>query len=238
VAVLSETASVRRVAAEAGASTPNLLPPCTGAAAARACAAQLSTLLGLAPAAAEAPVSTVDLAVLHLRPPGCAPWPASAAGTLAATLDALLLQLCACPDVRQQLYVLLLLGRNGGGAGSDAGGARAQLPAHLVHLRPQQSCAARRAGCESAAVECVPARALWHAPMHQVSDRTRVSVLCVHSEHALLCIHSLDAVVRRDGATQASAAEFRARGARGTVAAEDVLEELAYKLGRAPKFGA
>jgi hypothetical protein len=54
----------------------------------------------------------------------------------------------------------------------------------------------------------------------------------------LLCIHSLDAVVRRDGAARASAVEFVARGARGTVLAEDVLEELAYKCGRSPKFGA
>jgi hypothetical protein len=57
-------------------------------------------------------------------------------------------------------------------------------------------------------------------------------------ERALLCIHSLDAVVRRDGAARASAVEFVARGARGTVLAEDVLEELAYKCGRSPKFGA
>ena len=230
---------MRRVAAEAGAATPELLPPCAGSDAAhgRACAAQLSALLGLETAAAEAPPSTVDLAVLHLRPAGCTPWAASAVGALAATLNALLLQLCAGPDVKQQLYVLLLLGRSG--TASDAGGGGAQLPAHLAHLRPQQSYAARLATCESAAaVECVLVRAWPHARLRASCLTHAPATLCTRSEHALLCIHSLDGVVRRDGATCAAASEFRARGARGTVAAEDVLEELAYKLGRAPKFGA
>ena len=54
----------------------------------------------------------------------------------------------------------------------------------------------------------------------------------------MLCVHSLEGVVRRDAAAFADAAEFRARGARGAVLADDVLDELAYKLGRSAKYGA
>ena len=57
-------------------------------------------------------------------------------------------------------------------------------------------------------------------------------------EHALLCVHSLRGVVRRDGAACVDHAEFVAHGARGTVLADDVLVELAFKLGRARKYGA
>lgn len=57
-------------------------------------------------------------------------------------------------------------------------------------------------------------------------------------QRALLCIHRLGAVVRRDDARRACAAEFEALGARGSILADDVLAEVAYKLGRAPKFGA
>ena len=57
-------------------------------------------------------------------------------------------------------------------------------------------------------------------------------------EHALLCVHSLRAVVRRDDASFIGHAEFIARGARGAVLADDVLVELAFKLGRAAKYGA
>jgi hypothetical protein len=57
-------------------------------------------------------------------------------------------------------------------------------------------------------------------------------------EHALLCVHSLRGVVRRDEASYVGHAEFVARGARGTVLADDMLAELAFKLGRASKYGA
>ena len=51
-------------------------------------------------------------------------------------------------------------------------------------------------------------------------------------------MHSLRGVVRRDGAACVGHAEFLASGARGTVLADDVLAELAFKLGRARKYGA
>ena len=51
-------------------------------------------------------------------------------------------------------------------------------------------------------------------------------------------MHSLRAVVRRDDASFIGHAEFIARGARGAVLADDVLVELAFKLGRAAKYGA
>ena len=51
-------------------------------------------------------------------------------------------------------------------------------------------------------------------------------------------MHSLRAVVRRDDVSCIGHAEFIAHGARGTVLAEDVLLELAFKLGHAAKYGA
>jgi hypothetical protein len=43
---------------------------------------------------------------------------------------------------------------------------------------------------------------------------------------------------RRDGAARLSAAEAAARGGGGCILLERVLPELAFKLGRAPKYGA
>ena len=57
------------------------------------------------------------------------------------------------------------------------------------------------------------------------------------SQHALLCIHRLEAVVRRDAVSAVCAAEVAAQGGRGVILADDVLAELAFKLGRAPKYG-
>jgi hypothetical protein len=54
----------------------------------------------------------------------------------------------------------------------------------------------------------------------------------------MMCIHRLEGTVRVDDAAWASASEFTVRGARGKIAADDALAEIAYKLGRAGKFGA
>lgn len=57
-------------------------------------------------------------------------------------------------------------------------------------------------------------------------------------DRTMLCIHRLDGVVRRDAAQRCDVAEVASHGARGIIAAESVLSEIAYKLGRAAKFGA
>jgi hypothetical protein len=51
-------------------------------------------------------------------------------------------------------------------------------------------------------------------------------------------VHRLPGVVRRDGVARLVLGEVRARGGGGAILAERVLPELAYKLGRAPKYGA
>lgn len=51
-------------------------------------------------------------------------------------------------------------------------------------------------------------------------------------------MHSLRRVVRCDEAGFIGHDEFVERGARGAVLADDVLAELAFKLGRASKYGA
>ncbi len=127
----------------------------------------------------------------------------------AQRLQTLLKQLDALPDAAAQLYMVLLLGR---GSSVDSPAAAA-LPAHLAHLRPRQSFQPRARSDGAAGDEAV-------------------------QERALLCVHRLEACVRRDDASRVSAAEFVARGARGTILMDDILAEVAYKVGRAPKFGA
>ncbi len=162
------------------------------------------------------------MVLAHLQPAGGAPWQQGACDASAAALDALLRELVACSDVAERLYIVLLLGRCDAAQPSCA---PPSLPAHLAHLRPEQSYTAQRRG----GIECVPVVPCWGA-----LDLTRLR----HRERALLCVHSLRGVVRRDEAACAGHAEFVARGARGAVLADDVLVELAFKLGRASKYGA
>ena len=117
-------------------------------------ASQLVGLLGLDVAAPRD--EAADVVVAHMQPVGSAPWEPSACNELAAAVDALVQQLVACPDVAQRLYLVLLLGRN---EPAPVGGIPL-LPAHLAHLRPEQSCTAQQPG----AIECVPvALVLMHA---------------------------------------------------------------------------
>lgn len=68
---------------------------------------------------------------------------------------------------------------------------------------------------------------------YQFSGTRRVAV--VGGRRALV-VHRLAGVVRRDEA--AALGEAAARGAGGVILAERLLPEVAYKLGRAPKYGA
>jgi hypothetical protein len=96
-------------------------------------------------------------------------------------------------------------------AGETAQQPQPLLPAHLAHLRPRQS----------------------HEPQSRPGDPP-VRII----DRALMCIHRLDCCVRVDSSAWATQAEIEARGARGTILAEHLLNEVAYKLGRAAKFGA
>jgi hypothetical protein len=54
----------------------------------------------------------------------------------------------------------------------------------------------------------------------------------------LLCLRRLPGVIRRDGCSRLGLAEAWARGGMGPLLLERLLPELAYKMGRAPKYGA
>ena len=54
----------------------------------------------------------------------------------------------------------------------------------------------------------------------------------------ILAVQRLPAVVRVDACSALSLAQCAARGGNGAIQAERLIPELAYKLGRAPKYGA
>ena len=53
-----------------------------------------------------------------------------------------------------------------------------------------------------------------------------------------LVLRRLPAVMRRDACARFSLAEVAARGGLGATLADRLLPEIAYKIGRAPKYGA
>jgi hypothetical protein len=159
-AVLSATPDVRAVAVQAGACAVELPAPANGADISGALAAQLRRLLGLSADDEPLEQPAYDLALLHLRPAGVAPWNPPDATALAETLDAVLRALRTCPAVAQQLYLLVLLGRCSTAVAPDpcrAPPPSARLPAHLAHLLPEQSF---RASLGAGAAECAPLRLL------------------------------------------------------------------------------
>ena len=130
-------------------------------------------------------------------------------GHTADAADAVLAHLDADPDAKGALYTVLLLGIAGGM--SHTPHPLSSLPPHLAHLRPRQS----------------------HEPPVPPGEPPVRTI-----DRALMCIHRLDCCVRVDSAKWATQGEVAARGARGTILAEHLLSEVAYKLGRAAKFGA
>ncbi len=62
--------------------------------------------------------------------------------------------------------------------------------------------------------------------------------VAVHEQVPLLTAQRLPAVVRVDACRQLSLAECSQRGGAGAILAERLLPELAYKMARAPKYGA
>ena len=173
MAVASGVGVVLDRAKDTGVSAAELAAPLHDSA---ALTAQLLGLLGLngEPGGAAPPRDeAADVVVAHLQPAGSTPWEASACDELAAAMDALVQQLLACPDVAQRLYVVLLLGRNE----PAQAGRVPSLPAHLAHLRPEQSCAAQQHG----AVECVPAARCWR----RTASAAGPPRLAAHSEAQL-----------------------------------------------------
>ena len=67
-------------------------------------------------------------------------------------------------------------------------------------------------------------------------EAVRLLAACTIHSISTLSDHTIKR--RRDEAAQLSAAEAVARGGGGCILLERLLPELAYKLGRAPKYGA
>lgn len=60
----------------------------------------------------------------------------------------------------------------------------------------------------------------------------------VDTRQPLLVVRRLPGVMRRDKATRCSVAECLSKGGMGCILADRLIPEIAYKLGRAPKYGA
>lgn len=72
----------------------------------------------------------------------------------------------------------------------------------------------------------------------QSFELCRDEPVAVRMQAPLLTAQRLPAVVRVDACRQLSLADCSQRGGAGAILAERLLPELAYKLGRAPKYGA
>jgi hypothetical protein len=60
----------------------------------------------------------------------------------------------------------------------------------------------------------------------------------VDAHHPAIVVHRLPAVIRVDSARRLDLSHISSQGAAGCILAERLLPEIAYKLGRAPKYGA
>ncbi len=129
-------------------------------------------------------------------------------------LDALVQQLNAQPGARESLLLVVVLGSGGASIGEllRPGGSGVEQQASnggVGGLRPRQSFQM----CKDEAV-------------------------AVDLASPLLMVQRLPAVVRVDRCSQLSLEQYAQRGGASAILAERLLPELAYKLGRAPKYGA
>lgn len=125
--------------------------------------------------------------------------------------DAVLLTVLVTPGSSQQPGAIPLLAAAGGGVLSPQVGAAApaqQQPERRV-LRPLQSC-------------------------EQLAGKP----LAVSQQRAILCLRRLPGVIRRDGCTRFSLSDCCSNSGSLALLADRLLPEIAYKLGRAPKYGA
>jgi hypothetical protein len=129
--------------------------------------------------------------------------------------DALVRALDAAPGLRGRTLLTLVLGAGPAplpGAGRPALGGALLAPAGADFppvRRPRQS-----------------------------AEFSGVAAVAPDARRPAVVVHRLPGVVRRDGVARLTLGEVRARGGGGAILAERVLPELAYKLGRAPKYGA
>ncbi|KAL4423937.1 hypothetical protein ABPG75_001238 [Micractinium tetrahymenae] len=96
-----------------------------------------------------------------------------------------------------------------------------------------QPCAAVQPAAAAAAADCPPVRRPLQS--YQFAGQERIAV---DAARPALVVHRLAGVIRVDAAAALDLAEVRAHGAAGCILAERLLPEVAYKLGRAPKYGA
>lgn len=178
-----------------------------------------------APAAEEEADDVLDLLMLHIAPQrdsGAAPAPAEQFADACACvewLDALVQQLNAQPGTREQLLLVVVLGSGG-----------APLTASGSLLRPGGGSVQQAGGGGTARSGGLRPR--------QSFELCKDKAVAVDLAAPLLMAQRLPAVVRVDGCAHLSLADTAKQGGAGAILAERLLPELAYKLGRAPKYGA
>lgn len=128
--------------------------------------------------------------------------------------DTVLLTVLATPGSSQQPGAIPLLAATGGcelspRVGTAAPGQQQQQQPERKVLRPLQSC-------------------------EQLAGKP----LAVSQQRAILCLRRLPGVIRRDECSRFSLSECCSSSGGLALLADRLLPEIAYKLGRAPKYGA
>lgn len=144
---------------------------------------------------------------------GTAEGAAGAEGRLLEWLDALVRELNQVPGFRETVLLTLVLGSGA-------------VPPSSLALPPQEPSRLVPRGC---APLSRPRQSYEFAGAQPVS---------VDVERPALVVHRLAGVIRRDRVAALDPAEVARHGGGGAILAERMLPELAYKLGRAPKYGA
>lgn len=119
----------------------------------------------------------------------------------------------------------------------QVGRAPAPAPAAASQLQQQVPAALAFLEGAAAAAEAVPPAVLRPVQSFELRGLEDVGP-CVQRDAPLLTLRRLPGVVRRDRAERLSVKDALAWAGLGPVLAERLLPELAYKIARAPKYGA
>mmetsp|Transcript_21239 Transcript_21239/g.63938 ORF Transcript_21239/g.63938 Transcript_21239/m.63938 type:complete len:423 (-) Transcript_21239:224-1492(-) len=188
----------------------------------------------------------VDLLFLHVGPPQGdgimqAPEPGSSeeysdAAARLEWVDEVVRHLNSTPRGRDGLLLSVVLGSGGAalpGALLRPGSAQAHSDAQSRYSLPTTAGGAGEEP-EAAAV----AAGVDHLRPRQSFEVAADATVAVQSSAPLLVVQRLPAAVRVDACQRLSLQQAGSRGGSGAKLAERFMPELAYKLGRAPKYGA
>ena len=163
------------------------------------------------------------------------------ARTAVEWLDAVVMQLNLVPGFREKVLVIVALGWSSVGSPpllSQGGG-------QLMGITEAPAAAA----ANGSSLDVQAARGSAFAGVRRPAQSFEMLAPALGAEYAtvdpsmsltspLLVLRRLPAVIRVDHCTQAGVAECLRHGGDGPIAAQHLLPELAFKLGRATKYGA